>query len=294
MVTSLRLAFLITCHNRRELTLRALRCVAAAAANAPISTTVVLLDDASTDGTRQAVNTEFPDTIIVEGDGNNFWNGGLYRAWDRARSLDVDAVVWLNDDVALRPDALSQTLACWNEALTKKPDNMFILAGATTGPDGEFTYGGKRLDHTPWALRFQEIFPTGRLEPIESFNGNFVVVPREVEQRIGLNDPFFYHNLGDMDYGLRATKAGVSALLLPEAIGSCSINIQKIRAGFGYPELSLIQQWKIVTTHYGLPFSSWARMTLRHSGIWFPLHFLLPYRRLVIPRWLNRLLLGKR
>jgi GT2 family glycosyltransferase len=213
----------------------------------------------------------------------------LFAAWKTALSMPVDAFIWLNDDVELLPDALEQTLACWMEASRRNSDGKFILTGATIGDKGEFTHGGKRWIRTPWALRFQDIAPTEQLEAIDTFNGNYVVVPRAVTDSIGLNDPAFFHNMGDIDYGLRASRAGMAVWLMPAAIGICPFNSDKANSGFGNRNLSLFQQWRKVNTPHGAAFRSWARLTFRHSGVWFPLHFLLAYRRLVIPRWVLNL-----
>jgi GT2 family glycosyltransferase len=278
----LRLLFLLVCHNRRETTVG---CVQALLRNPDVKDeNIVIFDDASTDGTREAVLAHAPGAHIVEGDGDAFWNGGLYKAWRHATEIPCDAFVWLNDDVALEPDAIERTLRCYAEALKQRPDRRFILVGSVIDQQGRPTYGGLRQEVSPWALRFKRAPAGPDMVPLDTFNGNFVVVTRQVVDLIGLNDPVFYHNLGDVDYGLRARKAGVDVWLCPGHVGRCDLNTAKANRGFGSPRLSLREQWRVVGTHHGLPFRSWLHMTRRHSGLFFPLHFLLPYRRLVLPR----------
>ena len=36
-----------------------------------------------------------------------------------------------------------------------------------------------------------------------------------------MNDPLFHHALGDFDYGLRASKFGVSSVVVPGVLGEC-------------------------------------------------------------------------
>ena len=285
----LHFAFLLVCHNRRDGTLLALEALQAATAAQSVKVSVFVFDDASTDGTAEAVRAVYPQATIVSGDGTAFWNKGLNDVWRTALSLEADAFVWMNDDVILGPGALAHVRSAWEEAQRRRADCRFILVGATSGAAGEISYGGKRRVRSPWALRLRSVDPTGRLEAIDTFNGNFVVVSRAVINVIGLNDPAYFHNMGDIDYGLRAKRAGIDVWLLPEPIGNCPDNTAKAKLGFSARDLSLFQQWQKVNTYHGVPFRSWARLTFRHSGMWFPLHFFLAYRRLVIPRWVMNL-----
>ena len=285
-----RLAVLLVCFNRRELTLRALRSLKRHRFSGRL--TPVLFDDASTDGTLEAVHSEFPDTVIVHGDGNSYWNRGLFEAWKRATLLGVDGYLWLNDDVELDSDALDSINAAWAE-LTGTGKDRFILVGATRGPDGTLTYSGYDKAFTPFAFRLRRISPNGSLRTIDTFNGNIVIVPREVFEILGPNDPAFFHIFGDTDYGLRARAAGIDVWLLPQTIGTCAPNAYKREHGFTFgsraTQLSLTQRWRIANTHIGLPPRTWLRLTRRHSGVWWPLHFLLEYRWLIVPRWIDRL-----
>lgn len=278
------MAILIVCRNRRETTLAALRRVAGQ--DLTIPRTIVLFDDASSDGTVEAVLDEFPDVRIVRGDGNAFWNGGLHAVWQAALAEPVDAFLWLNDDVVLDADAFAHLAQAWRQ-LAQGKEPRFILAGATRGDDGAVSYGGMRHEKSPVALRFRAVAPTDQLQPVDTFNGNIVLVPRHVVKEIGINDPYFHHNLGDVDYGLRARAAGIPILLLPGTLGHCAANDTKRTKGYGAPGTSAIHNWRKVNTHHGLPFKSWWRMTRRHSGRWWPLHFILPYRWLVLP-WRRR------
>jgi GT2 family glycosyltransferase len=278
------LAVLLVCHNRRDATLRAMRSLRkACAGSGGFALQPVLFDDASTDGTVEAVLAEFPETLILRGNGSAFWNGGLHEAWSRALALRPDAYLWLNDDVALDDDALDRLADAWHAMSAASPARRFILVGSTRGADGTITYGGHRLERSPFALRLRLQSPSSDLLPIDTFNGNIVLVPQSVVDEIGINDPAYFHGFGDNDYGLRASRAGIAVRLLAGTLGLCEANEAKRRQGFNSPQLPLRERWRRVNTHFGLPFASWWRFTRRHSGLWFPLHFLLPYRRLLLP-----------
>lgn len=276
------LAILLVCRNRRATTLRALRSISAQQSSAQLH--VVLFDDASTDGTPDAVMAEFPEVSIVHGDGNAFWNGGLHKSWKAALDKPVGAFLWLNDDVDLDSDAFARLAGAWRSAYAEVGNASFILVGATRGEDGEVSYGALRCAHTPFAFRVRLAGATETLTLVDTFNGNIVLVPRTVVDKIGINDEAFHHNMGDVDYGLRARSAGIPVLLIPGTLGFCAANDAKTSRGYGAPSLSTLEQWRKVNSHHGLPVTSWWRLTTRHSGKWWPLHFLIPYRWLFLPR----------
>lgn len=283
----LRIAVLIASYNRRDTTLRAVRAVKAVGGS--IDLQVVLLDDGSSDGTAAAVAAIDPGAVILQGDGNSFWNGGLHRAWEYALGLDVDAFLWLNDDVALDSDALARLMTSYHNLAVSRGDERFILVGATRNAAGSITYSGKHYRSYPFAFQLDFVPPDKEeLRAIDAFNGNIVLVPREVVDEIGINDPLFRHGLGDYEYGLRASRRGVAVLLMPGTLGVCEANARGRNKAFGGRDLSLREQWQLVNTPKGLPFRDWWHITRLYSGKWFLLHFFIPYRWLVLPRSFRR------
>lgn len=283
----MRIAVLITSHNRRDTTVRAVRAVLAAREAADLQ--VVLLDDGSSDGTAEAVADVDPRAVILRSDGNAFWNGGLHQAWSCALSLGAQAFLWLNDDVLLDGDAISRLVKAYRILETERRDECFILVGATRNATGAITYSGKKYRPYPLAFQLDLVLPDlEEMRHIDSFNGNIVLVPRAVTAAIGINDPHFSHGFGDYEYGLRATRNGVAVRLMPASLGLCEANARPRHKGFGGRDLSLREQWQLVNTPKGLPFRDWWRITSRYSGIWFPFHFFGPYRWLALPRCLRR------
>jgi GT2 family glycosyltransferase len=283
MSKALKITALIVSYNRRETTLNAIRALIRNSGR--VSLTIVLFDDGSKDQTSESVKESFPEVIVKRGDGTFFWNGGLHQSWLEALNQRSDAVLWLNDDVTIDENVFEKILACWHVAATRRPDRGFILVGATRDSQQNITYGGLIRKDSWLSYRDELVTPGANLVEIDTFEGNFVIVPQEVTQLIGLNDPAYHHNFGDVDYGLRARKAGIDVLLLPGTVGVCERNARKYEYGYGSPTLSIFEQWRKVNSHHGLPPRNWFRFTTRHSGFYFPIHFLAAYRHLVIPRW---------
>ncbi len=213
---SCEIAVLMTCHNRRATTLRGLQNLFAQDLPDGCALKVYLTDDGCTDGTGDAVRQEFPEVKVLSGDGNLFWTGGTQLAWDAARPADF--YLWLNDDVALRPNAFKVLLETYRAA----EDPMAIVVGSTCDPQqGKTCTGG--MQRRSW-YDVRVIDPSDVTQPCDTFNGNIVLIPVVVEERIGGLDEAYTHFFADGDYGLRARKQGVELLLAPGHLGECSLN----------------------------------------------------------------------
>lgn len=209
--TTCRIAILMTVHNRRETTLKCLECISEMVYDKGlIRVDIYMTDDGSTDGTADAVIGRFPSVRIVKGDGSLFWNRGMYAAWQEAATLDYDFYWWVNDDTFVLPDTLLRLLDS-----SRAHSDKVLIVGSTCASDGSgrVTYGGWK-DH---AL----ITNLDREYPCDTLNGNLVFIPKSVFIRIGMNDPYYRHSLGDTDYGLRAGEAGIGIFTAPGFLGIC-------------------------------------------------------------------------
>lgn len=203
------LAVLLTSHNRCDTTLRCLTEVF----KFEKVVDVFLVDDKSTDGTAEFVSAEFPQVHLITGSGDLFWNRGMHSAWEHAKAGNYSHFLWLNDDVVLHDDCLAELLAC--SALC---EHQAIISGIIVSHDSkEVLYGG--TNPTKCLLT-----PTGEMQAITNMNGNVVLVPAAVFAKLGNLDPCFHHDLGDVDYGLRAQAQGIKVLTTRIAVGSCDRN----------------------------------------------------------------------
>lgn len=198
------IAVLLTCHNRKEKTQA---CLSSLYKILP-ECDVFLVDDGSTDGTSDMVRSIFPQACLIAGDGNLFWNRGMLLAWQEAMKKGYAYYLWLNDDVALYGNCLEELLSCLRQS--KEP---CIVSGLIEDKvTREILYGGsgknKRLN--PKASTPQ---------PARYLNGNVVLVAKEIVDKIGILDPVYHHDLGDVDYGLRALENGVEVFTTREAVG---------------------------------------------------------------------------
>jgi GT2 family glycosyltransferase len=272
----------LTCFNRKSMTLACLRALEDAAARAGVELGAIVVDDASTDGTAAAVRQTFPWADVVAGSGALFWNRGMHLGFGRALQHRVDHYLWLNDDTVLLPDAL-QRLLSQAQSLRQRDGQPAILVGATADDSGRVSYGGgvahsrlKRFSYRPvWSDR----------EPLrcDVMNGNCVLIPREVAARVGNLDATFEHAMGDTDYALRARRAGYTAYVAAGIVGRCTNNPSK--GTFNDRSLPLSRRWALMMGRKGLPVRSWLHFTRKHGGVLWPLYFAWPYAKLVATGW---------
>jgi|MTBAKSStandDraft_1061840.scaffolds.fasta_scaffold34749_2 GT2 family glycosyltransferase len=284
-----RIAVLMTCHNRRETTLSCLEALYEQELPENFFLEVYLVDDGSIDGTGEAVREKYSNIHVLQGDGSLYWCGGMRFAWTVAMKENYDAYLWLNDDTKLLPGAIKTILATKREVRLKK-GRYGIIVGSCRDPEtGKHTYGGRLKRNRYSRIADQPLLPDKRILPCDTMNGNIVLIPAEVCGKLGNLSPEFTHALGDIDYGMRACRAGVPIWIAPGYLGECKHN-SKIRP-WTNPEVSLTERWKNLCSPLGLPPRQWYVYTKRHFGWVWPFHFIKPLIRVLFPSpwtWKNR------
>lgn len=281
-----RVCVLLTSFNRRAQTLACLERVGASRGLEDVALEAVLVDDASPDGTAAAVRETFPWVQVIESEGDLFWCRGMHRAFAWALGQRHDFYLWLNDDTLPDHDALARLLAC-HAALAAHGARPLIVVGSTrSAHDGHVTYGGEqRLSRR--RLRFGLVQPGAEPRPVDTFNGNMVLIDAAAAALAGNLDPGFEHAMGDTDYGLRATRAGVACWLAPGTHGTCENN--PLAGTYRDRALPWARRWALMLGRKGLPPRSWWRLTRRHGGALWPALLAWPYARLYLARWWPRL-----
>ncbi|PKN94124.1 MAG: glycosyltransferase family 2 protein [Chloroflexi bacterium HGW-Chloroflexi-6] len=261
------LAVLLTVHNRKAKTLACLESFFIQQ-NLPedLRTQVILVDDGCSDGTPDAIQRNFPQVEIITGTGKLFWCGGMRLAFDLALQKDFDFYLWLNDDTFLFSDALARLLSTSSQF----SHQAIIVASTQDQQTKELTYGGVKRASFWYATRFYQVAPTEEPISVDTMNGNCVLIPKFITQKVGNLDSVFTHGIGDYDYGLRARNVGLNVILAPNYYGYCQRNQPNKTSSWQH-------RLKRTLSPHGLPPREWAIFTKRHAGWLWPVFWLSPY-----------------
>jgi GT2 family glycosyltransferase len=232
-MSSINIAVLLTCFNRKEKTIACLKqlIIALNSVEESISLKIYLTDDGSTDGTGEAVKLAFPDVHILKGNGNLYWAGGMRNSWETARKGNYDAYLLLNDDTDVREDFLATLLKTHDYCVsTFKAPGIYI--GSTKDAETQkLSYGGAKLTNKFW-FKYHFIEPTEEPQQCDLGNANIMWVPKEVVEQIGTLSKGYIHGVADYDYTLMAKKAKIPVLIAPGYLGTCTDDHSNIYTNF--------------------------------------------------------------
>ena len=180
---------------------------------------VLVVDNASSDGSPQMVRDEFPGVELLALPENRRFAGGNNEGLRRALDAGADAVMLLNNDVVADPKMIAKLLA----ALDEQPD-----AGAAAPliyfapPSDRIWYGGGRC--RPWlahsshrGLRERDRGQYRSIEDTGYLTGCCLLATAEAWRKVGLLDERYFIYAEDADWSLRARAAGFRLLFVPTA-----------------------------------------------------------------------------
>ena len=214
----------IPVHNRRETTLQALRSLSRVE-KAGLDIHIVIVDDGSTDGTSDAIRSEFPSIEIVPGDGTLHYAAGTNLGIEAALLQGADFILIANDDAVFHESFLRHLV---NTASENPKSIIGALLLLWDDPNKVFqvdfkwkTFRGgwqQPNDVSAFALR-REPFK------VEGLAGNCVLVPAAAIRECGVMDAKkFPHGWGDIQYFVRMRKQGWQLLVEPKAYVWCEPN----------------------------------------------------------------------
>ena len=241
----MRVAILLTCFNRKDKTLNCLENMQLAIDYLQkYKFDTFLVDDASTDATKEAVKQDFKEVNVILGSGDLYWNQGMKLAWNTAlENDDYDFYIWLNDDTMVDKDAIFHILACYNELLLLNRKPVIVVGACRSINNGsDFSYGLR--DETG------PLLPNGNIQYGKYMNGNLVLVPTEIVDKLGILSDDYTHAMGDFDYGLRTLKYGFRIITTKKYIATCHVNTNI--PIWRNSKKSLLERWKSFHSPLGL------------------------------------------
>lgn len=192
-----------------------------------ISHEIIIVDNASNDGSVEFIRSKFPETILIE----NQSNVGFSKANNLGLKIAKGKFILLiNPDTIVREDTISRMI----EFLDSNPE--IGLAGCKIlNPDGTLQLACRRSFPGPWTsfckvTGLSALFPKSKLFAkynltyldenetweVDAISGSFMMMKREVYEKVGGFDEQFFMYGEDLDLCYRVQKNGYKVYYYPE------------------------------------------------------------------------------
>lgn len=200
---------------------------------------VILVDNASTDGSMAGLASAYPGVDVTQ----NAKNVGFARAANQGlRAAKGEFVLVLNPDVVLSPSAMPWLL----DFMATHPEAA-VAGPRLLEPDGT-VQGSARRDPSAWTALFGRSAPLTRLfpgnplsrrempalsvegiapVPVDWLSGACLFVRRTAWNQVGPLDERFFLFWEDADWCLRCRRAGWSVYYVPAARGTHFVGISR-------------------------------------------------------------------
>jgi GT2 family glycosyltransferase len=176
---------------------------------------MIMVDNASTDGSVDLVKKRFPNVKLIVNEKNLGFGGGNNIGIRASRGRYI---MILNNDTRLDPNCIEELKrciekdesygACASKILLECEDNLIDAAGIAIYPDG-LSIGRGRLERGDGYDEEVEVFAA---------SGCAYLCRREMLEEIGLFDEDFFAYADDTDLGWRAQLANWRCIYNPKAI----------------------------------------------------------------------------
>jgi len=197
-------------------------CLASLAAGGVAEPDVVLVDNASSDGSARAACVRHPQVRLVETGANLGFAAGANRGAEAARG---DVLVFLNPDARVEPGALATLV----EALAGTP-GAGIAGGGLAGEGGGWQPAAARFGPLAHLLLDTALGRLGaRLRraphPVDWVYGTFMAVGRDLFHELAGFDPRYFLYGEDLDLCYRAARLGARTIHVPAARALHGLNL---------------------------------------------------------------------
>jgi GT2 family glycosyltransferase len=178
---------------------------------------IVVIDDASTDGTSEYIRHDYPEVTLLKGDGNLWWTGatnlGARYALEHCRKDDY--ILTLNNDTCVPAGYLEAMIS-----LARRAPKALIGSIARDDSRRDVVVDEGLKIHW-FSAKFSKIKvpPAERIDrfyEVSALPGRGTLIPICVFHKVGLYDvKNFPHYSADYDFSLRAREIGYRLLLSP-------------------------------------------------------------------------------
>jgi hypothetical protein len=176
---------------------------------------IIVVDNASMDGSHIKCKEKFEKIRLIENEKNLGYCGGNNVGIQDAKG---DFIVILNPDTTVEPDWLSELVSVYNKCgeafyqpkhLSLNDKSVFMSAGNMMNVFG-FGYAREKGK--------KDINQYNTVEQIGYASGTCLFAPSSVFKKVGLLDPFIFLYHDDLDLGWRAAQLGIKSYYVPSSV----------------------------------------------------------------------------
>lgn len=219
-------SIIIVSYNTRDMTLAAI--ASAVRETRDVTSELIVVDNASSDGSAEAIATAFPDVRLIASPDNLGFAAGNNLAAAHARG---EYLLLLNPDTVVLDCAVDRLVA-----FARSRPEAGIWGGRTLFADGRLNPASCWRRISLWNLFCRAAGLTGmlprsalfnseayggwardRVREVDIVSGCFLLVRRDTWQRLGGFDPVFFMYGEEADLCLRARRIGARPHVTPEA-----------------------------------------------------------------------------
>lgn len=226
MNTDIVISLIIVNYNVKDFLEQALNSVRRALSSIPAE--IIVIDNASIDGSVQMLKQRFPDVMLIGNEKNIGFSAGNNLGLACARG---QFLILLNPDTIVQEDTFTKLLAFFDKNPQASAATCKIL-----NPDGSFSVDCRHAVPTPltafWKLTgLNRLFPKSKIfgkynltyldenetHQVEAISGSFMMLRRSIVEKVGLLDESFFMYCEDIDYCHRINMAGGKIYYAPES-----------------------------------------------------------------------------
>ena len=193
-----------------------------------IPSEIIVVDNASVDGSVQMLKERFPHIVLIESRRNLGFSGGNNLALERAQG---EFIVLLNPDTVVQEDTFTKLLDFFDAHPDASAATCKIL-----NPDGTFSVDCRHSVPTPltafWKLLgLNRLFPKSKLfgrynltyldenelNQVEAISGSFMMIRAETVRTVGKLDEDYFMYCEDIDYCHRINQSGGKIFYVPDS-----------------------------------------------------------------------------
>ena len=181
---------------------------------------VIVVDNASSDGSAERIAESFPEVHLLRQDQNLGFVGGNNAGIELARRLGADLVLLLNNDTLVSPDFLAHLV----DAFQSDPQAGAVgpLINYHQQPDVIWSAGGA-IDWSRGSTRMIGLNERDsgqygtQSQAVDFVTGCAILVPMRVIDRVGILDERFFAYYEETEWCVRISRAGFRILFVPSA-----------------------------------------------------------------------------